>query len=54
MQQDAVNIAAYAISKFEEEKDIAAFIKKEFDKKHSPTWHAIVGNFLIYNNGAYR
>lgn len=25
------------------EKDIAEHIKKEFDKKHGPTWHCIVG-----------
>ena len=31
------------------EKDIAAFIKKEFDKKYNPTWHCIVGrNFGSY------
>lgn len=30
-------------------QDIAAFIKKEFDKKHSFTWHCIVGrNFGSY------
>lgn len=28
---------------------IAAFIKKEFDRKYSPTWHCIVGrNFGSY------
>ncbi len=31
------------------EQDIAAFIKKEFDKKYNPTWHCIVGrNFGSY------
>ncbi len=25
------------------EKDIAAYIKKEFDGKHNPTWHCVVG-----------
>ena len=25
------------------EKDVAEHIKKEFDKKHGPTWHCIVG-----------
>ena len=25
------------------EKDVAAFIKKEFDGKFEPTWHCIVG-----------
>nr|CAH8830124.1 unnamed protein product [Trichobilharzia regenti] len=29
--------------------DIAAYIKKECDKKYSPTWHCIVGrNFGSY------
>lgn len=28
---------------------MAAFVKKEFDKKHNPTWHCIVGrNFGSY------
>merc|ERR1712100_282210 len=26
------------------EKDIAAQIKKEFDKEYTPTWHCIVGS----------
>lgn len=43
MQQDAVAVAGQALEKFNIEKDIAAYIKKEFDKKHSPTWHCIVG-----------
>lgn len=32
-----------AMEKFTIEKDIAAYVKKEFDRKHNPTWHAIVG-----------
>ena len=32
-----------ALEKYNIEKDIAAFIKKEFDKKYNPTWHCIVG-----------
>ncbi len=32
-----------ALEKFTVEKDIASFIKKEFDKRHGPTWHCIVG-----------
>jgi len=37
------------MEKFTVEKDIAAFIKKECDKKYNPTWHAIVGrNFGSY------
>ncbi len=41
MQQDAVDCASQALEKYNIEKDIAAFIKKEFDKKYSPTWHCI-------------
>ena len=63
MQQEAVDVASTALSKFGSfisiskfetfdswlfifagiEKDVAAYIKKEFDKKYHPTWHCIVG-----------
>jgi len=43
MQQDAVDVATTALSKFGIEKDVAAYIKKEFDRKYHPTWHVIVG-----------
>uniref|UniRef100_A0A2K5M4X8 Dynein light chain n=1 Tax=Cercocebus atys TaxID=9531 RepID=A0A2K5M4X8_CERAT len=43
MQQDS------ELEKYNIEKDIAAHIKKEFDKKYNPTWHCIVGrNFGSY------
>jgi dynein light chain LC8-type len=30
-------------------QDVAAYIKREFDKKYNPTWHVIVGrNFGSY------
>ena len=32
--QDAVDCATQALEKYNIEKDIAAFIKKEFDKKY--------------------
>ncbi len=49
MQQDAVDVATQAMEKYNVEKDIAAFIKREFDKKYNPTWHCIVGrNFGSY------
>ena len=38
MQQDAIDCAAQAMEKYNIEKDIAAYIKKEFDKKYNPTW----------------
>ena len=43
MQQDAINVATKAIDSYNIEKDIACYIKKEFDRKHNPTWHCIVG-----------
>lgn len=32
-----------AFEKNSVEKDVAESIKKEFDKRHGPTWHCIVG-----------
>lgn len=32
-----------AFEKHSVEKDVAEYIKKEFDKRHGPTWHCIVG-----------
>lgn len=43
------NCICLSVFQYNIEKDIAAFIKKEFDKKYSPTWHCIVGrNFGSY------
>ena len=39
-----------ALEKYNIEKEIAAFIKKQFDSKYGPTWHCIVGR----NFGASR
>jgi len=41
-QQDAVDCATQALEKYNIEKDVAAYIKKEFDKKYNPTWYDIV------------
>ncbi|VEL31250.1 unnamed protein product [Protopolystoma xenopodis] len=43
MQEDAVNLCQEGLEKFNIEKDIAAYLKKEFDKKYGPTWHCVVG-----------
>jgi len=43
MQEEAILTAKQAIEKYKIEKDIAAFIKKEFDQKFNPTWHCVVG-----------
>ena len=38
-----------ALSNKDEEKEIAEFIKKEFDNRHAKNWHCIVGrNFGSY------
>nr|AAX30103.1 dynein light chain 2 [Schistosoma japonicum]CAX74139.1 Dynein light chain 2, cytoplasmic [Schistosoma japonicum] len=48
-QQYAVDTAAKAFEIHNIEKDVASFIKKEFDKQYGPTWHCIVGkNFGSY------
>jgi len=43
MQQDAVDCANAALFKYDDERDVAAYIKKEFDKKYHNNWHCIVG-----------
>ena len=49
MQLDAVDCASQALERYGIVKDIAAYIKKKFDKKYNPTWHCIVGrNFGSY------
>ncbi|RIB17940.1 dynein light chain 2, cytoplasmic [Gigaspora rosea] len=49
MQQEALDCAKTALDKHNIEKDIAAYIKREFDKKYGTTWHCIVGrNFGSY------
>ncbi|XP_006881906.1 PREDICTED: dynein light chain 1, cytoplasmic-like [Elephantulus edwardii] len=49
MQQASVECAIQAIEKYRVEKKIAAYIKKEFDRKYNTTWHCIVGkNFGSY------
>ncbi|CAL8075682.1 unnamed protein product [Calicophoron daubneyi] len=43
MEQDVVQEATVAYEKYKIEKDIAAHLKKAFDKKYSPSWHCVVG-----------
>jgi dynein light chain LC8-type len=58
MQQESVDIASAALEKFNIEKDIAAQIKKEFDRRHGPTWHVVVGknfgSYVTHGNGLIR
>ncbi|GAA5833497.1 hypothetical protein JCM3766R1_002559 [Sporobolomyces carnicolor] len=43
MQQVAINTAQEAMAQHTVEKDIAAYIKRDFDKRYGPTWHVVVG-----------
>jgi dynein light chain LC8-type len=48
-QQEAVDTATKALETYNLEKDIAAYMKREFDKKYGLHWHCIVGR----NYGSY-
>ena len=49
MEEAAISCASLAIDKYEIEKDIAEYVREEFDRKYQPTWHCIVGrNFGSY------
>ena len=43
MQLDAISSAQRAQEVFLVEKDIASFIRREFELKYNPTWHCICG-----------
>ncbi|KAJ1734685.1 hypothetical protein H4S06_003335 [Coemansia sp. BCRC 34490] len=42
-QSEVTELALAAFEKHTQEKDIAAYIKRECDKKYGTTWHAVVG-----------
>ncbi|KAH8256724.1 hypothetical protein KR038_006164 [Drosophila bunnanda] len=44
MQKSAIDCATYALNKCNIERDIANYIKTEFDTKCKPKWHCIVGS----------
>ncbi|KAK9447118.1 dynein light chain type 1-domain-containing protein [Limtongia smithiae] len=49
MQQVVIDLAVQAMERYNIEKDIAAYIKKELDLRFGQTWHCIVGrNFGSY------
>lgn len=54
MQNEALDIASKALKEHQMEKDIAAHIKREFDKRHSPSWQCVVGRHfgadLVHEN----
>ncbi|KAN0064285.1 Dynein light chain [Thecaphora frezii] len=49
MQQQVIELASDALTKFSVEKDIAAHVKRTMDQKFGATWHAVVGK----NYGSY-
>ncbi|VUZ57228.1 unnamed protein product [Hymenolepis diminuta] len=59
MEQDALDVASRALQRSREPREIAQYIKKEFDEKYEPNWHCIVGNHFgsyvthIENNFIY-
>lgn len=42
MQHEAIEVAVKALDLFNTEKEMASFIKREFDKR-GPFWHCAVG-----------
>ncbi|EDW03753.1 dynein light chain 1, cytoplasmic [Drosophila grimshawi] len=49
MQNYCIHCANEALEIFNTEKDIAVYIKNEFDSKYCPSWQCIVGhNFGLY------
>lgn len=43
MANAAIEVAVNALDRFELERDMAMYVKQEFDKRYQPTWHCIVG-----------
>ncbi|GAA6032131.1 hypothetical protein JCM8097_007088 [Rhodosporidiobolus ruineniae] len=57
MQDVAVEVAGEAMKQHDVEKDIAAYIKRDFDKRYGPTWHVVVGknfgSFCTHESGHF-
>lgn len=43
MQRKAVELAITVLDRFELERDMAQYLKREFDERYQPSWHCIVG-----------
>lgn len=44
IEQDCVDCAAEALTRFDEQRSVAQFVKRELDRKYGSTWHVIVGH----------
>lgn len=47
MQETATQMAVTALEKYAVEKDVAMYIKKEFDRLYNTTWHCVVGKQYV-------
>lgn len=43
MEDRAIELALEGLGKFSMEKDLAEYLKREFDRLYGVTWHAVVG-----------
>lgn len=43
MEEKAIELAQEALNKFTMEKDMAEYLKREFDTLYQTTWHCVVG-----------
>jgi len=43
MQKEAYAVAETALELFSNEKDVAAYIRREFEQRYLPTWQCVVG-----------
>ncbi|KAJ3616443.1 hypothetical protein Zmor_011898 [Zophobas morio] len=49
LQQSAIDCAIHALETYPTEREMAVYIKEEFDRKYSFSWHCVVGrNFGSY------
>jgi len=57
LQEAAKEIALKAFEEYKVEKEIAQYIKKEFDRQYGATWHVIVGknfgSFVTHETGNF-
>ena len=46
-----------ALDRFELERDMAQYLKREFDNRYQPTWHCIIGrhfgSYVTHENSGF-
>lgn len=43
MQQKVVETVFESFDRYDQEKDIAMYVKKQFDRLYGTTWHCVIG-----------